>query len=78
MIGWGILGAVVWTCVALWPAMVAKNKGHSFLGWFLISILFWWISLFWVYFGLKDKTKSERDIADEKAAVEAVNRDERS
>ena len=52
-----ILGIIVWVAIAFWPATVAKNKGHSFLGYFLLSLLFWWITLFIVYFGLEDKTQ---------------------
>lgn len=54
MIGWGILGFVIFVALALWPAFIAKNKGHSFLLYFLISIPFWWITLF-VTLALKDK-----------------------
>jgi len=43
--------------VALWPASVAKQKGHNFLGWFILSIFFWWITLFVAIFLLKDKSK---------------------
>ncbi len=50
-----VLGTIIWILIALWPARVASSKGHSFLLWFLISIPFWWISLFVVYFGLSDK-----------------------
>jgi ABC-type Mn2+/Zn2+ transport system permease subunit len=50
-----ILGVIIWIAIAFWPATVAKNKGHSFLGYFLLSIFFWWITLFVVYFGLDDK-----------------------
>ncbi len=41
-----ILGIIIWVAIALLPAMIAKNKGHSFWGWFLLSIFFWWITLF--------------------------------
>jgi ABC-type dipeptide/oligopeptide/nickel transport system permease component len=50
-----MLGVVIWIALAFWPATVAKNKGHSFFGYFLLSIPFWWITLFIVYFGLQDK-----------------------
>lgn len=51
-----ILGAIIWIAIAFWPAMVANRKGHSFIGYFILSLFFWWITLFVVYFGLKDKT----------------------
>lgn len=41
-----MLGIIVWVALALLPATIAKNKGHSFILWFLISIFFWWITLF--------------------------------
>ncbi len=44
--------------VAFWPASVAKQKGHNFLGWFILSIFFWWITLFVAIFLLKDKNKT--------------------
>ncbi len=50
-----IIGLIIWIAIAFWPARVASGKGHSFLLWFLISIPFWWISLFVVYFGLSNK-----------------------
>lgn len=39
-----ILGVFLWIMVALWPAFIAKNKGYSFilfwiLGWFISWIL---------------------------------------
>lgn len=53
-----ILGTVLWIAVALWPASIAKRKGYSFLLFFLISLLFWWITLFVTLF-MKDKTQPE-------------------
>lgn len=44
-IAW-ILLIVPWILLALIPAIIAKNKGYSFIGWFLLSIFFWWITLF--------------------------------
>jgi hypothetical protein len=54
-----ILGVFLWILLALWPARVAAAKGHSFWGYFLLSIFFWWITLFVVYFGLEDKTATQ-------------------
>lgn len=78
MLGWGILGIIAWLIIAIWPARVASNKGHNFLGWFIISAFFWWISLFWVYFGMKDLTKTAKDIADDKAVEEELDREEKA
>ena len=39
-IGLGIIGLIIWIAIAFWPARVAGRKGHSFIGYFLLSILF--------------------------------------
>jgi hypothetical protein len=44
----------LWVLVAIWPAMLAKQKGYNFWLFFIISLFFWWITLFVVLF-LKDK-----------------------
>ena len=51
-----ILGTILWIAVALWPAFIARRKGYSFLLFFLISLFFWWITLFVTLF-MKDKTQ---------------------
>jgi hypothetical protein len=58
MVFFWILGIIIWVAIAFWPANVAKNKGHSFLGYFALSVFFWWITLFIVYFGLKDVSRT--------------------
>ena len=30
--GLGIVGVIIWICIAFWPARVAGRKGHSFFG----------------------------------------------
>lgn len=45
----------VWVIIAIWPGMLAKKKGYSFWLFFIISLFFWWITLFVVLF-LKDKS----------------------
>jgi len=52
---WLILGIFLWILVAFWPASIAKKKGYSFLLFFIISLFFWWITLFVTLF-LKPKT----------------------
>jgi hypothetical protein len=49
MWGFGILGLVLWILIALWPARVALRKGHSFIGFFLLSCLFFPLSLLLAY-----------------------------
>jgi hypothetical protein len=75
MIGWGILGLVVWVIIATWPARVASRKGHSFIGWFIISLFFWWITLFVVY-AMQDKTRTAKMRADEAAVDKQLEHDE--
>jgi hypothetical protein len=43
---WFMFVVVIWILLALLPATIAGNKGHSFLGWFILSLFFWWITLF--------------------------------
>src|SRR4051812_44469683 len=43
--GMGILGFIIWVAIAFWPARVAGRKGHSFVGYFLLSLLFFPLSL---------------------------------
>jgi hypothetical protein len=53
--GFWILGAILWILIALWPARIAASKGRSFLGWFILSLFFWWITLF-VALAMKDES----------------------
>jgi hypothetical protein len=55
--GFGILGVVLWILLAFWPARVAARKGHSFLGFFLLSCLFFPLSLLIAYM-VDDRTHS--------------------
>ena len=45
----GLLGLIIWIAIAFWPARVAGRKGHSFLGYFLLSLLFFPLSLIMAY-----------------------------
>jgi hypothetical protein len=40
---------MLWIALAFWPARVAARKGHSFLGYFLFSILFFPAALIVAY-----------------------------
>ena len=45
----GILGIIIWIAIAFWPARVASRKGHSFFGYFLLSLFFFPLSLLLAY-----------------------------
>ena len=47
-IGW-IIVAIVWISLAFWPARVAGRKGHSFLGYFVFSLVFFPLALITAY-----------------------------
>jgi hypothetical protein len=46
---WGIVGLIVWVAIAFWPARVAARKGHSFLGYFIFSLIFFPAALIVAY-----------------------------
>jgi hypothetical protein len=46
--------AMIWLAIAFWPAKVASRKGHSFIGYFLLSLLFFPLALLLAYM-LKDR-----------------------
>ena len=41
--------AVIWIAVAFWPARVAGRKGHSFVGYFIFSLIFFPAALIVAY-----------------------------
>ena len=45
---WIIL-AIIWVALALWPARVAGRKGHSFIGFLILSLFFWPLALIVAY-----------------------------
>ena len=47
--GVGIVGLIIWVAIAFWPARVAARKGHSFLGYFLFSLVFFPAALIVAY-----------------------------
>ena len=47
--------AMIWLAIAFWPAKVASRKGHSFIGYFLLSLLFFPLALILAYM-LKDRS----------------------
>ncbi len=51
-LGWftySFIALVIWIAIAFWPARVASRKGHSFLGYFLLSLLFFPLALIMAY-----------------------------
>lgn len=44
-----ILGIIAWLVVAFWPARVAQRKGYNFWLFFLISLPFFFVTLFVAY-----------------------------
>jgi hypothetical protein len=53
--GAGIVVFIIWVASAFWPARVAASKGHSFLGYFLFSLVFFPAALIVAYMS-QDRT----------------------
>jgi hypothetical protein len=50
--GWVVLVVVflaIWVALAFWPARVAGRKGHSFIGYFIFSLIFFPLALLTAY-----------------------------
>lgn len=56
---YAVLGIVLWIFLAFWPAMVAKRKGHSFVLYFVLSIIVSWLIMLIFAYAVKDKTISD-------------------
>ena len=52
---WTLLAVVVWIVIAFWPARVASRKGHSFVLYFLFSLVFFPAALIVAYL-VSDRT----------------------
>ena len=52
---WFIIGFIIWVAIAFWPARVASRKGHSFFGYFLLSLLFFPLAIIMAY-AVEDRT----------------------
>ena len=46
--GWIVL-VFIWLALAFWPARVAGRKGHSFFGYFILSLFFFPLALIMAY-----------------------------
>ena len=50
-----IIGFIIWVAIAFWPARVAARKGHSFFGYFVLSLLFFPLAIIMAY-AVEDRT----------------------
>jgi hypothetical protein len=44
-----IIFLLIWIARAFWPARVAGRKGHSFIGYFILSLFFFPLALIMAY-----------------------------
>jgi hypothetical protein len=51
-----ILFVIIWVAIAFWPARVAGRKGHSFFGYFILSLIFFPLALILAYV-VQDRTR---------------------
>lgn len=50
--GWtasALVFLIIWVAIAFWPARVARRKGHSFIGYFIFSLIFFPLALLSAY-----------------------------
>jgi hypothetical protein len=58
-LGWtlgGIAFLIIWIAIAFWPARVAHRKGHSFILYFIFSLIFFPLALLTAYL-VHDRTQ---------------------
>ena len=48
-LGLSLVGLIIWVALAFWPARVARRKGHSFIGYFILSLFFFPLALVLAY-----------------------------
>lgn len=51
----GVIGLIIWIAIAFWPARVARRKGHSFIGYFVLSLVFFPLAVILAY-AVEDRT----------------------
>jgi len=56
---WWTMIIIIWIAIAFWPARVAARRGHSFLGYFILSLFFFPLALILAYL-VPDRTVGER------------------
>ena len=44
-----VVATAIWVALAFWPARVAARKGHSFFGYFVLSLFFFPLALITAY-----------------------------
>jgi hypothetical protein len=51
-VGWtlsALVFLIIWVAIAFWPARVARRKGHSFILYFIFSLIFFPLALLTAY-----------------------------
>ncbi len=71
-----VLGVVLWIFLALWPAMMAKKKGYSFILFFIISIFISWLLGLVIVLLLSDKNETAESREASAAAEKALDIEE--
>ncbi|MEI7674530.1 MAG: hypothetical protein WCI60_02235 [bacterium] len=61
---WYIIFLIIYIAFAFWPARVAARKGYSFLGFFILSLFIFFISLIIAYI-LPSKIKEAKKESDQ-------------
>lgn len=61
---WSLFILIIWIAIAFWPARVAGRKGHSFLGYFILSLFFFPLALIIAYV-VKDRSIRETVVVKE-------------
>jgi len=57
-----IVVAAIWIALAFWPARVAGRKGHSFIGYFILSLFFFPLAIIMAYV-VKDRSHGSATLA---------------
>jgi len=52
-----VVFAIIWIALAFWPARVAGRKGHSFFGYFVLSLIFFPLAIILAY-AVDDRTRT--------------------
>ena len=60
-IGW-IIVVIIWIAIAFWPARVAGRKGHSFIGYFVFSLVFFPLALLMAYM-VPDRSRAQERLS---------------